>query len=862
MKITIPELCLVALIGPTGSGKSTLASEHFKPTEVVSSDVCRAMVADDATDQAATPDAFALVNFIAATRLRAGRLTVIDATSVQPEARKPLVGLAREHDCFPVAIVLNMPEAVCLARNKDRPDRPFSPRVVHRQVEQLRRSLRGLKREGFRSVFVLNSPEEVDQVSIERVPLWTNLQHERGPFDIIGDVHGCFDELVLLLERLGYRVTARADGAEGTGFSVTHPQGRKAVFVGDLVDRGPGVAEVLKLVMSMVGDGVALCVAGNHESKLVRKLKGRNVQVSHGLAESLAQMEMETPAFREQAASFLDGLISHYVLDGGELVVAHAGMKPEYQGRASARVRDFCLYGETTGETDEWGLPVRANWAASYRGRAMVVYGHTPVVEPAWLNRTMNIDTGCVFGGKLTALRYPETELVSVPAARVYYEPAKPLGEAIQSEEPSVPTEARAKDLLDIDDVLGKRIVSTRLRGNITVREENAAAALEVMGRFALDPRWLVYLPPTISPCETSKLPGMLEHPTEVFTYFRNNGVSSVVCEEKHMGSRAIVVIGQDAAAIERRFGITGEGIGACYTRTGRRFFEDRVLEGRFLERVAGAFTTAGLWEELETDWVVLDCELMPWSVKAQELLREQYAAVGIAARTGLTAAKDVLQQTSARGTDAGGTEAGESLVRVEERLRLAELYTDSYARYCWPVTSLADIKLAPFHLLASEGRAHTGQDHLWHLEAGRRLGQADPGLLQETNYKVVDLNGSDEIEATQWWEELTGNGGEGMVVKPLDFIARGKRGLVQPAVKCRGSEYLRIVYGPEYTLPENIERLRNRGLSTKRSLALREFALGVEGLRRFVEREPLYRVHECIFAVLALESEPVDPRL
>ena len=862
MKITIPELCLVALIGPTGSGKSTLASEHFKPTEVVSSDVCRAMVADDATDQAATPDAFALVNFIAATRLRAGRLTVIDATSVQPEARKSLVGLAREHDCFPVAIVLNMPEAVCLARNKERTDRPFGPRVVHRQVEQLRRSLRGLKREGFRSVFVLNSPEEVEEVSIERVPLWTNLQHERGPFDIIGDVHGCFDELVLLLNRLGYRVTPRADGAEGTGFSVTHPQGRKAVFVGDLVDRGPGVADVLKLVMSMVGDGVALCVAGNHESKLVRKLKGRNVQVSHGLAESLEQLEMETSAFQEQAAAFLDGLISHYVLDGGELVVAHAGMKSEYQGRASARVRDFCLYGETTGETDEWGLPVRANWAASYRGRAMVVYGHTPVMEPAWLNRTMNIDTGCVFGGKLTALRYPETELVSVPAARVYYEPAKPLAEATQCDDPSVPTEARAKDLLDIDDVLGKRIVSTRLRGNITVREENAAAALEVMGRFALDPRWLVYLPPTISPCETSKLPGMLEHPTEVFAYFRNNGVSSVVCEEKHMGSRAIVVIGRDAEAIERRFGITGEGIGVCYTRTGRRFFEDRVLEAQFLERVAGAFTTAGLWEELESDWVVLDCELMPWSVKAQELLREQYAAVGIAARTDLTAAKHVLRQTAARGTDAGGTEAGESLARIEERLRLAELYSDSYARYCWPVTSLADIKLAPFHLLASEGRAHTGQDHLWHLDAGRRLGQAGPGLLQETNYKVVDLNGSDEIEAARWWEELTGNGGEGMVVKPLDFIAKGKRGLVQPAVKCRGPEYLRIVYGPEYTLPENIERLRNRGLSTKRSLALREFALGIEGLRRFVEREPLYRVHECTFAVLALESEPVDPRL
>ena len=857
MKITIPELCLVALIGPTGSGKSSFASSHFKPTEVVSSDACRAMVADDATDQTATPDAFAVLNFIAATRLRAGRLTVIDATSVQPQARKSLVELARENDCLPMAIVLNMPEALCAARNKVRPDRSFPRRVVRQQAEQLRRSLRGLKREGFRQVFVLNSPEEVEAVTIERLPMWTNLQHEHGPFDIIGDVHGCFDELSTLLGDLGYEVETRAEADGETGFSVTHPDGRKVVFLGDLVDRGPGVTKVLKLVMSMVADGAALCVAGNHESKLNRKLQGRNVQISHGLAESLAQLEMESPAFQQRAAEFLDGLISHYVLDDGNLVVAHAGIKAEYQGRASARVREFCLYGETTGETDEFGLPVRLNWAAGYRGRATVVYGHTPIMEPAWLNNTLNIDTGCVFGGKLTALRYPEKELVSVPASRVYYEPARPLTEPSQSEGSTASAEARAANLLDIDDVLGKRIVETRLRGNVTVREENATAALEVMSRFALDPRWVVYLPPTMSPCDTSRLPNMLEHPAEVFAYYRNNGVSKVVCEEKHMGSRAIVVVAQDDEAVERRLGIAGEGIGACYTRTGRRFFEDRALEAQFLERVRAALTAADLWAELETDWVVLDSELMPWSVKAQELLREQYAAVGAAARTSLKAAGALLRQTEARGIDTGDT-----LPRVEERLRLARLYSDSYARYCWPVTSLADIRLAPFHLLASEGRLHSDKDHLWHMDVTARLCQADPALFQATEHRVVQLDTSDEIEAIRWWDELTDNGGEGMVVKPMAFIGTGRRGLVQPAMKCRGVEYLRIIYGPEYTLPENIERLRNRNPSKKRSLALREFALGVEGLRRFVEREPLYRVHECAFAVLALESEPVDPRL
>ena len=388
MNLEIPELCLVVLVGPSGSGKSTFAARHFKSTEVVSSDACRAMVADDANDQAATPDAFALLNYIASTRLRAGRLTVIDATSVQPQARKSLVELAREHDCLPVAIVLNMPESVCLARNRDRDDRNFGDHVVRRQVQQLRRSIRGLRREGFRYIYVLDTPEDVDAATMERTPSWTNRQHETGPFDIIGDVHGCFDELVALLERLDYRIEPTGvGGSGGAGFSVSHPQGRKAVFVGDLVDRGPGVANVLRLVMSMVADGTALCVAGNHESKLVRKLKGRNVQVSHGLAESLAQLELEPPEFQQQATRFMDRLISHYVLDGGNLVVVHAGMKEEYQGRASARVRDFCLYGETTGRDGRMG-PARPRRLGrrlsrtSHRRLRPHPGGGTNVVEP------------------------------------------------------------------------------------------------------------------------------------------------------------------------------------------------------------------------------------------------------------------------------------------------------------------------------------------------------------------------------------------------------------------------------------------------------------------------------------------------
>ena len=845
MKLTIPEFALVVLIGVSGSGKSTFAKRHFGPFETISSDFCRGLVSDDENNQAVSGDAFDLLHAIVAKRLHNMKLTVVDATNVQPPSRKKLIALAREYHALPVAIVLDVPERLAFERNQARPDRTFGIHVIKRQRGDLKRSLRHLKREGFNRLYHLRSEEEIAAVEIVREPLWNDKRSEHGPFDIIGDVHGCYDELALLLGELGYQIE---------GETVTPPEGRKAIFLGDLVDRGPKIPQVLKLVMGMVAAGTAICIPGNHDVKLKRALDGKNVRITHGLGDSLAQLEAEPPEFREQVRQFIDGLVSHYVLDDGRLVVAHAGMREDMAGRASGKVREFALYGETTGETDEFGLPVRYNWAADYRGQAMVVYGHTPVPEPEWLNKTINIDTGCVFGGALTALRYPEAELVSVDALQTYAESVRPF--LPDDKQAALSAQQQDDGLLDIGDVTGKRLISTRLRPNITIREENATAALEVMSRFAINPKWLITLPPTMSPSETSSLEGYLEHPAEAFAYYRSNGVPRVICEQKHMGSRALVVICQDEDAVRRRFGVIDEGIGVVYTRSGRRFFNDLDLEAQFLTRIRDAISAAGLWETLNTSWMLLDCELMPWSAKAQGLLQDQYAAVGAAANASLSEAVALMQQAAAN-----GAAIAPLLDKVQTRQGQVAQYVDAYRAYCWPVESLDDLKLAPFHLLATEGAVHVDKDHPWHMDMLAQIAQPDEALLMRTEHRTVDVTDADsQAEAIAWWQNLTEQGGEGMVVKPLDFIASGSRGLLQPAVKVRGREYLRIIYGPEYT--DHLDVLRKRGLNRKRSLALREFALGIEALERFVRHEPLRRVHECVFGVMALESEPVDPRL
>ncbi|GAC68745.1 polynucleotide kinase-phosphatase [Gordonia soli] len=853
--LDIPALCLVVLVGVSGAGKSTFARRVFQETEVLSSDAFRGLVADDPTDQSATTDAFSVIFDVAARRLRRGLLTVVDATSVRPEDRRALVDLAKEHDVFAVAIVLDVPLDELTRRTAGRTD--VDGGVVVRQHRLLRRYGRGLRKEGFRFVHILEGVDAIDAASITRTRLFSDRTDETGPFDIIGDVHGCHAELVELLERLGWRPAPRPDGA-AVATMEDHPDGRRVIFVGDLVDRGPDTPAVLRLVMSMVAAGQAICVRGNHEEKLLKALRQRTgsgrdrgrLTMNHGLAESLAQLAREPDDFVAAVITFLDGLVSHYLFDGGRLVVAHAGLAERYHGRSSGRVRSLAMYGETSGEVDRHGFPIRIDWARDYRGAAAVVYGHTPVPAVGWVNNTLCIDTGCVFGGRLTALRHPERETVAVSAHETYWEPERPMGYGDSD------ADARVRARVRLDDVAGKRVITTRLGPSVTVRAEHAASALEVMSRYAVDPRWLRYLPPTMSPVG-GRSPGLLEDPDAAFDFYARSGVAEVICEEKHMGSRAMVVVTRDQAAAASAFGVV-DGLGAIVTRTGRTFF-DAPTTADLLDRTRDA--ASGVLDTLQSDWLILDAELLPWNIKGEGLIRDHFAAVSAAAGAELDLFRTELSAAADRGLD-----VGEMLAATQDRRRDVDAFTAAYGRYVDATATIADVRIAPFEILAhgagAGGVTAETQPHSWHLDVADQLVEADPSLFASTRRCVVDVGDpASRAAGGRWWTELTAAGGEGMVVKPAANAVRDDKGrVVAPGVKVRSSEYLRIIYGPSYL--DRLEVLRERDLRHKRSMALREYLLGREALARHVAGEPLWRVHECVFGLLALESEPVDSRL
>ena len=390
MRIEVPDFCLVLLLGSSPVAMADFATRHFRAGEIIGPDL-------DGDALHATVEH----------RLARREPTAIDITDATADDRTALLRIAKRTFAQPVAIAV-------LGDGKKSEAR----------IRSLREIVQKLQHDGVRMVHVLR---EGNAAEIVRQPLATDRRDLKGPFDIIGDVHGCTDELETLLQELGYGVTWHDDAGERR-VTVTTPPGRRLIFVGDLVDRGPRTPDALRIVMSVAAAGTGFCVPGNHDAKFVRWLEGHNVTLTHGLDRSVAQMGAEPKSFHQAARSFLGALPSHIWCDGGRLVIAHGGLTADMIGRSTGAVREFCVYGDTDGATDAQGLAVRYHWAADYRGETTIVYGHTPVADAIWLNNTLCLDTGCCFGGKMSALRWPEREIVSVPALQQYATPRRPFG--------------------------------------------------------------------------------------------------------------------------------------------------------------------------------------------------------------------------------------------------------------------------------------------------------------------------------------------------------------------------------------------------------------------------------------------------
>ncbi len=862
-EINLPHAGIVLLVGPSNSGKTTLLNQLIQEqqifsSEVVSSDQFRVLVSDiefidwnrrpkneaDALFyeyQQISKEAFEAMDYIIAKRCGLNKLTFIDATHLRDYEREKYLQMAKRYHVPAIAIVLNLAETELLRRDLAR-DFPRGKNRIKQQYQHFKKTLRSIKKEGFRRCYIFGE-EELQVLNVNRLDNPLLIDVGNG-IDIIGDIHGCFEEFSELLSELGYR-----ENEEGY---FIHSEGRKILSLGDVMSRGPRSIETLQFFQKHVTAGLAYMIDSNHGWKIARWLDGKNVKLAHGDENVKAEFDEyeskfgkdETERLKEQIKELLLEAKSHYVIrkNGVNVAVAvHAGIKDHYIGKQSPRISDFCRYGDTDG-LDETGKPVRKDWSIAHQSSEHILWGHDPRTQPLLVNNTLNIDQGVVFGGNLTAYCFPERKLVSVKAKVDYANvPDNPLKE-LESKRLAPP---------NIGKFLDGYSVLTEQYGEIAFYADSTKSALDDLSHYTLPLEEIVYLPPTMSPTpKPSSLPGYLEHPSDAFDYYQANGVDTMIVEKKHMGSRGILFLFKNKQVAKEYIG--RETLGSIYTRTGRAFFK-KELEEQILQVLNSDLSS--YFEKYGTDFVLMDAEILPWNLKAKELIMNQYAHVGEMALFDRRKLREQLKKAAANGKDVGSW-----LEETDEKIHNALVFNEVYQKYCWETEGLAGIQIAPFHTLAHSNETFFGQPHTWHMEKNKEFSDLSD-LFLETEYRMV--NDEDSMKsAIKWWEEMTEDGHEGFVVKPESYVARHKGKLLQPAIKVRGRKYLHIIYGIDYLQPENLSRLKQRNAGKKQRNALKEFALGVEAVNRFVRRESLERYHECVLGVLALESDPVDPRL
>ncbi|MGM9949122.1 MAG: polynucleotide kinase-phosphatase [Lysinibacillus sp.] len=859
MQLYLPQGAIVLCIGPSNSGKSTLleklmSEQQLLRSEVVGSDAYRELVSDiEYIDFSKVPredqdvlyedyqqisaEAFHVLQEVVTSRAKLNKVTFIDATHLRNVERTKYIGIAKKQHVPIIALVFDVPKDELLKRDEQR----LQPRGKKRLEQQMRTfhyELRNIKKEPYSKLYMWRGEE----MTIIRQPSPHLLDLGAG-FDIIGDIHGCFDEMMALIHKLDY---------EKQGELYIHPQGRRLLSVGDIMSRGPKSMETMLFWLRQVEAGESFMVDSNHGWKIARWLQGQKVTLQHGDEHVAQEFEEYENTYGKEAAEtlkkrFANMLLtspSHYILTRNNIrkvVVVHAGISDRYIGKDSKRIRDFCRYGEVQG-MDANGKPLRGDWFMDHKTSELIVWGHEPKPKPFKANRTINIDQGVVFGGQLTAFRYPEENFVAVDAQHNYTGDVDNPLTAAKDKRFAPPLAAHYVNGFTVHTATGEEV---------TIPKEKALAAMDTFSHYTLPPEQVLYIPPTMSPTpQTSASADYLEHPAEAFAYYRKHGVTQMIAEKKHMGSRAVIFIAKDEKVTKQL--LNTDALGVITTRTGRAFFEGN-LQQAVLKAIHRELIEKNYFERFQTDYVLMDAEILPWNLKAHGLIDTQYANVAEQALMDRQFLLNKLQATA-------HVDVSNWVEEYTHKVKNAARFDAVYQNYCWPTNNLNGIQIAPFHILAHSQSTHFDKPHTWHMEMNALLAE-NSTLFLATEYRLIETEQQEE-EVINWWQDMTELGHEGIVIKPLNFIERRKGKLLQPAVKVRGREYLRIIYGMDYTDEAQLKALKKRNPSRKMRNALQEFILGMEGLERFVQQESSARVHECALATLALESEPVDPRL
>lgn len=861
MEITLPYAGIVLLVGPSNSGKSSFLRQQIEkgrilPSEVISSDDYRIRVGDvefidwshrwkDVSEslfdeyQRISQEAFSLMEATIEARCRLNKMTIVDATHLYADDRKRYIELGKKHHVPVVVLVLDVGQEELFERDKLR-ENPRGSKRIKQQYQVFKREKRFIKKEGYLASYFISDVSEVEVIRKTQNPL--HLEVGNG-IDIIGDVHGCYDEMIELLERLGYEKNHQS--------LYVHPEGRRLLSLGDIMSRGPESLKTMEFFMRHVKVNLAYMIDSNHGWKIARWLEGKNVTLNHGdeLVEEELARNLETgdiTQLKQELKTFLLRAPSHYILTKNHvptLVCTHAGIKDEIIGKQSYDISDFCRYGDNEG-LDETGKPIRKDWTIHHKTSTLIVWGHDPKPKPLVVNNTINIDQGVVFGGELTVFRYPEQEFVAVQAKKDY---------SRGQNNPLIELKKKRLNPPNIAKFIDGFSVLTEHIGSIKIPKDYALASVDTVSHFTVPVEELVYIPPTMSPTpKPSSIEGYLEHPREAIEYYRSLGINQMVAEKKHMGSRGILYLFKDKEA-GRKF-VGRETLGVIYTRTGRRFF-DLETEDIILSKINKSLTANDYFNKYETEFLLIDAEIMPWNLKARELISSQYAHVAENAILDRSLLKNKLE-----GAAYNNENLNTWLKEYDEMLVNAQVFKDVFQKYCWEINDLDQIQIAPFHILAHSNETFFDKPHTWHMKMNKEFAQMDK-LFVETEYMVID-DAASEKEVIKWWDEITSDGHEGIVIKPETFIAKSKGRLIQPAIKVRGRKYLNIIYGMDYLQPGNLTRLKQRNVGKKQKLALKEFSLGVEGIQRLVNGESTERVHECVLGTLAMESDPVDPRL